>query len=219
MNRGPRHDHCHQRASGRITGGGQLGPSNMAKVWRKEPTEEMQHADRITDRINFLEGFPNMQCLIPCGSPERQGNHRLRPRRRNESACALPRGGGDRHSVKDDDDRDLFENLMMDEAHDVDPLETKLILINLVGLNLPSRIMFGGLKDRRSTVLRAVDGNRRGDVNNDVWVDTVRQAVSMSSLDPLLIPIMHRRSGAAMGDRTCQDCHIFNVSLVSMKAN
>lgn len=38
---------------------------DMAKVWRKESIEEMQHADHITDRINFLEGFPNMQMLDP----------------------------------------------------------------------------------------------------------------------------------------------------------
>ena len=44
------------------------GLSDMAKVWRKELIEEMQHADRITDRIIFLEGFPNMQMLDPCGS-------------------------------------------------------------------------------------------------------------------------------------------------------
>ena len=41
------------------------GLSDMAKVWRKESIEEMQHADRITDRIIVLDGFPNMQTLDP----------------------------------------------------------------------------------------------------------------------------------------------------------
>src|SRR5215467_2631277 len=41
------------------------GLNDMAKVWRKESIEEMQHADRITDRITFLDGFPNMQVLDP----------------------------------------------------------------------------------------------------------------------------------------------------------
>ncbi|MGY4345818.1 bacterioferritin [Bradyrhizobium sp. GM7.3] len=41
------------------------GLSEMAKVWRKESIEEMQHADRITDRVIFLDGFPNMQILDP----------------------------------------------------------------------------------------------------------------------------------------------------------
>jgi bacterioferritin len=33
----------------------------MAKLWRNESIEEMQH----TDRIIFLDGFPNMQVLDP----------------------------------------------------------------------------------------------------------------------------------------------------------
>src|ERR671926_254230 len=41
------------------------GLKDMAKVWRKESIEEMVHADRFTDRILFLDGFPNMQVLDP----------------------------------------------------------------------------------------------------------------------------------------------------------
>ena len=41
------------------------GLLEMAKVWRKESIEEMEHADRFTDRILFLDGFPNMQVLDP----------------------------------------------------------------------------------------------------------------------------------------------------------
>jgi bacterioferritin len=32
------------------------GLLDMAKIWRKESIEEMNHADRITDRIIFLDG-------------------------------------------------------------------------------------------------------------------------------------------------------------------
>ena len=41
------------------------GLLEMGKVWRKESIEEMEHADRIIDRIIFLDGFPNMQVLDP----------------------------------------------------------------------------------------------------------------------------------------------------------
>jgi len=44
------------------------GLLEMAKTWRKESIEEMHHADRFTDRILFLDGFPNMQVLDRCGS-------------------------------------------------------------------------------------------------------------------------------------------------------
>ena len=41
------------------------GLHDLAKQWRKESIEEMTHADRFTDRILFLDGFPNMQVLDP----------------------------------------------------------------------------------------------------------------------------------------------------------
>jgi len=41
------------------------GYKALAKYWRKESIEEMQHADKIVDRIIFLEGFPNMQVIDP----------------------------------------------------------------------------------------------------------------------------------------------------------
>ena len=35
----------------------------LAKTWRKELIEEMQHADNLIQRIIFLDGSPNMQTL------------------------------------------------------------------------------------------------------------------------------------------------------------
>src|ERR1700676_481820 len=37
----------------------------LAKQWRKESIEEMQHADKLVGRIIFLDGFPNMQVIDP----------------------------------------------------------------------------------------------------------------------------------------------------------
>src|ERR1700722_13479564 len=41
------------------------GLLEMAKNWRKESIEEMEHAAKFPDRILFLDGFPNMQVLDP----------------------------------------------------------------------------------------------------------------------------------------------------------
>src|SRR5919202_4613025 len=37
------------------------GYNDLAQKWRKESIKEMEHADRLIDRILFLEGFPNLQ--------------------------------------------------------------------------------------------------------------------------------------------------------------
>src|ERR1700690_637496 len=39
------------------------GYKELAKTWRKESIEEMQHADTLVARILFLDGLPNMQSL------------------------------------------------------------------------------------------------------------------------------------------------------------
>ena len=41
------------------------GYKDLAKQWRAESIEEMEHADKFVARILFLEGFPNMQSLEP----------------------------------------------------------------------------------------------------------------------------------------------------------
>jgi bacterioferritin len=41
------------------------GYKELAKTWRQESIEEMRHADTLTARILFLEGYPNMQSINP----------------------------------------------------------------------------------------------------------------------------------------------------------
>src|SRR6201987_344847 len=92
------------------------GLLDMAKVWRKESIEEMQHADRITDRIIFLDGFPNMQVLdtLRIGQDVKEiieGDLAA-----EMSARALYQEAATHcHGVQDYVTRDLFESLMKDE--------------------------------------------------------------------------------------------------------
>jgi bacterioferritin len=123
------------------------GLSDMAKVWRKESIEEMQHADRITDRIIFLEGFPNMQTLDPLRIGQNVKEIIDCDLAAEMSARALYQEAATHcHSVKDYVTRDLFENLMMDEEHHIDFLETQLDLINRIGLELYTQKHVGGLE-------------------------------------------------------------------------
>jgi bacterioferritin len=50
------------------------------------------------------------------------------------------------HSVKDYVSRDLFEDLMKDEEHHIDFLETQLDLIGRIGLELYTQKHVGGLE-------------------------------------------------------------------------
>lgn len=124
------------------------GLKEMSKQWRKESIEEMHHADRFTDRILFLDGFPNMQVLDPL---------RIGQNVKEIIECDLAAEHGARdlyqeaathcHSVQDYVSRDLFESLMKDEEGHIDFLETQLDLINRIGLELYTQKHMGGLED------------------------------------------------------------------------
>jgi len=121
------------------------GLLDMAKVWRKESIEEMQHADRITDRIIFLDGFPNMQVLDPLRIGQNVKEIIDCDLAAEHSARNLYQEAATHcHSVKDYVTRDLFEGLMKDEEHHIDFLETQLDLIKRIGLELYTQKHVGG---------------------------------------------------------------------------
>jgi bacterioferritin len=123
------------------------GLLEMAKVWRKESIEEMQHADRITDRIIFLDGFPNMQVLDPLRIGQNVKEIIDCDLAAEMSARALYQEAATYcHSVQDYVSRDLFEGLMKDEEHHIDFLETQLDLIKRIGLELYTQSHVGGLE-------------------------------------------------------------------------
>jgi len=123
------------------------GLSNMANGWRKESIEEMQHADRITDRIIFLEGFPNMQVLDPLRIGQNVKEIIDCDLAAEMSARAVYQEAATHcHSVKDYVTRDLFESLMKDEEHHIDFLETQLDLIKRIGLELYTQKHMGHLE-------------------------------------------------------------------------
>jgi bacterioferritin len=123
------------------------GLLEMAKVWRKESIEEMEHADKFTARILFLEGFPNMQVLDPLRIGQNVKEILECDLAAEHSARALYQEAATYcHSVKDYVTRDMFESVMKDEEDHIDFLETQLDLIGRVGLELYTQKHMGHLK-------------------------------------------------------------------------
>lgn len=124
------------------------GYNDLAKKWRAESIEEMQHADKFIDRILFLDGFPNMQVLDPlqigqtvkevleCDLAAEQGARAL-----YQEAAAYCQ------SVQDFPSKNLFEELMTDEEGHIDFLETQLDLVSKLGLELYAQHHIGKLED------------------------------------------------------------------------
>jgi bacterioferritin len=109
----------------------------LAKVWRKESMEEMEHADKLVDRIIFLDGFPNMQVLDPLHIGQTVKEVLDCDLALEMAARALYQEGATHcHAVKDYVSRDLFEKLMSDEEKHIDFLETQLELVARLGLEL-----------------------------------------------------------------------------------
>ena len=123
------------------------GLLEMAKVWRKESIEEMEHADRITDRIIFLDGFPNMQVLDPLRIGQNVQEVIDCDLTTEMTARALYQEAATYcHQVEDYVTRDLFESLMKDEEHHIDFLETQIDLIKRIGLELYTQKHVGVLE-------------------------------------------------------------------------
>jgi bacterioferritin len=120
------------------------GLEKLAKKWRQESIEEMQHADRLMDRIIFLDGMPNMQTLarLHIGRTVKEVIE-------NDLAIEMTAralyadAAGQCLTVKDLVTRDLFEALMQNEERHIDYLETQLDLIARLGVELYSQHHIG----------------------------------------------------------------------------
>jgi bacterioferritin len=124
------------------------GYRTLAKKWRKESIEEMQHADKAIERIIFLDGAPNMQTLgtLRIGQTVKEVIERdllaeLEARALYQAAATHC------HAVKDYVTRDLFEELLHDEEEHIDFLETQLDQIGGLGLELYAQHHIGKLSE------------------------------------------------------------------------
>jgi bacterioferritin len=124
------------------------GYKDLAKKWRAESIEEMQHADKFVTRILFLEGFPNLQVLDPLRIGQNVKEVLESDLAAEYDARALYQEAATHcQSVKDYPSRELFEELMADEEGHIDFLETQLDLVKQIGLELYSQKHIGKLND------------------------------------------------------------------------
>ena len=110
-----------------------------------ESIDEMKHADKITQRILFLEGLPNYQDL---------GKLRIGENTKEMFECDLAlemdatadlRDAIEyAESVRDYVSRDLFQSILDDEEEHIDWLETQLELIKKVGMENYLQSKMGG---------------------------------------------------------------------------
>lgn len=110
------------------------GLGHMAKKSREESIEEMNHADKLMERIVFLEGHPNLQKLDPLRigqTPKETLECDLaaeqEARAMYKEASEYCREAGDYVTME------LFKELLEDEEGHIDFLETQLDLHERVG--------------------------------------------------------------------------------------
>jgi bacterioferritin len=111
------------------------GFTKLAAKERAESIEEMAHADKLIDRIIFLEGHPNLQTVAPLMIGQNikevlecdlKGEHIARD--------TYTRGRDICEAQKDYVTMEIFEDLLQDEEGHIDFLETQLDLIDKIGV-------------------------------------------------------------------------------------
>lgn len=110
------------------------GFGHLAAKSRAESIEEMHHADRLIERIIFLEGHPNLQKLDPLRIGQTAKETLEADLAGEHDARKLYREARDHcESVGDYVSKNLFEELIADEEGHIDFLETQLGLLDRIG--------------------------------------------------------------------------------------
>ena len=111
------------------------GVTKLGEHEHHESVDEMKHADRLIERILFLEGLPNFQMLgrLRIGETVEEV---LRADLDLEREAVDQLKGAIAHceTVRDYVSRELFESILTSEEEHVDFLETQFEMIERMGL-------------------------------------------------------------------------------------
>jgi bacterioferritin len=110
------------------------GYKELAEHEYKESIDEMKHADRLIERILFLDGLPNLQTLgkLMIGESPKEAldcDLRLEQLAVPDLKAAI----ADCEKLGDYVSRELFENILESEEEHIDWLETQLGLVARLG--------------------------------------------------------------------------------------
>ena len=110
------------------------GVKKLAEFERHESIDEMKHADKLAERILFLDGLPNFQAL----GKLRIGENPVEILRcdlalENEAVKVLREATAHAETIGDYISRELFVKILDSEEEHIDWLETQLDLIERIG--------------------------------------------------------------------------------------
>ncbi len=123
---------------------GHWGLKRLASVERHESIDEMKHADRLIERILFLDGLPNLQDLgklligesvqecLECDLKLEMAAH-----------AELRKAIADSETAGDYVSRQIFRSILESEEEHIDFLETQLDLIQRVGIENYTQTQIG----------------------------------------------------------------------------
>jgi bacterioferritin len=126
---------------------GNWGLKRLEAYEKKESIDEMKHADRLIERILFLEGLPNLQDLgklligegveecLKCDLQLEMAAHQM-----------LRTAIADCEVAKDYISREIFEDILESEEEHIDFIETQLDLIQRVGIQNYTQSQMGELE-------------------------------------------------------------------------
>ncbi|HVW71055.1 MAG TPA: bacterioferritin [Steroidobacteraceae bacterium] len=114
---------------------GHWGLERLEEHEKKESFDEMKHADRLIQRILFLDGLPNLQdlgkLLIGEGVQEcLECDLKLEMAAHVELKAAI----AEAEALGDFVSRELFKSILESEEEHIDDLETQLDLIKRIGI-------------------------------------------------------------------------------------
>jgi len=110
------------------------GLKELAEHEYKESIEEMKHADKLSDRILFLEGLPNFQALGKLRIGENPTEmFRCDLALESEAVVLLREAIAYADSINDYVSRQLFVDILESEEEHIDWLETQLDLVDRIG--------------------------------------------------------------------------------------